>query len=208
MKGTELVVFARGKIGTDYVYGMKGKVMTQANFNYLHNLYGNKLVPYSDHKKVGKVCVDCSGLISWACGVVMNSTSWMQMANVKKPIATLDKAPIGALVWRQGHIGIYSGKKNGVLHYIAADGSKVGVREVPISFNDFTHWLLVETIFDYEQEDDEVVTKEEIEINGKVIKVNAIRKDGKVYPYIRDIAPEMGFKVSSIGKMPVLKTDK
>lgn len=204
MTGVELVKFARSKIGTPYVYGMKGKTMSQNDFDNLHKLYGDRYVPYSDIKKVGKVCVDCSGLISWACGITLGSSQWMEKANVKKPISTLKQAPIGALVWMQGHIGIYSGMKNGVHHYIAADGSKYGVREVPISYNKFTHWLLVESVFSYETEDDEVVKKEKFEIDGKIVELDAIRKDGKVYPYIRDIAPVMGYAVSNKGAMPQL----
>lgn len=204
MTGKELVEFCRSKIGTPYVYGMKGKTMTEANFQYLYNTYGSRFVPYSDHAKVGKVCVDCSGLISWACGVVLGSSQWMNRANVKKPIASLRQAPIGALVWMDGHIGVYSGMKNGVHHYIAADGSKYGVREVPISQNRFTHWLLVESVFDYEMEGEEMVEKDEIIVDGKKCKVNMIRKDGVTYVKTRDIAELIGYQVGSQGKVPVL----
>lgn len=204
MTGKELVEFCRSKIGTPYVYGMKGKTMTEANFQYLYNTYGGRFVPYSDHAKVGKVCVDCSGLISWACGVVLGSSQWMNRANVKKPIASLRQAPIGALVWMDGHIGVYSGMKNGVHHYIAADGSKYGVREVPISQNRFTHWLLVESVFDYEMEGEEMVEKDEIIVDGKKCKVNMIRKDGVTYVKTRDIAELVGYQVGSQGKVPVL----
>ena len=38
MTGAELVAFARSKIGTPYVYGMKGAVMTLANYNYLKEI--------------------------------------------------------------------------------------------------------------------------------------------------------------------------
>lgn len=204
MTGKELVDFCRSKIGTAYVFGMKGKVMTEANFQYLYNTYGRSKVPYSDHAKVGKVCVDCSGLISWACGVVLGSGQWMNRANVKKPIATLRQAPIGALVWMDGHIGVYSGMKNGVHHYIAADGSKYGVREVPISQNRFTHWLLVESVFDYEMGEEEMVEKDTIIVDGKKHEVNMIRKDGVTYVKTRDIAELVGYQVGSQGKMPVL----
>lgn len=204
MTGKELVAFCRSKIGTAYVYGMKGKVMTEANFQYLYNTYGNSKVPYSDHAKVGKVCVDCSGLISWACGVVLSSGQWMNRANVKQPTATLKQAPIGALVWMDGHIGVYSGMINGVHHYIAADGSKYGVREVPISQNRFTHWLLVEDVFDYETEEEEMVEKDTIIVDGKKHEVNMIRKDGVTYVKTRDIAELVGYQVSSQGKVPVL----
>lgn len=148
MTGLELVAFARSKIKTPYVYGMKGEVMTKAKYDWLKKTYGD-LVWDSDAKKIGKVCVDCSGLISWASGVMLGSTQWMNKANVKKPISTISEAPIGALVWMQGHIGIYVGKKNNVPYQIAADGSAYGVREVPLSYNKFTHWLLVESVFTY-----------------------------------------------------------
>ena len=47
MTGKELVAFCRSKIGTPYVYGMKGKVMTEQNYKFLKNTYG-KMVWLSD----------------------------------------------------------------------------------------------------------------------------------------------------------------
>lgn len=207
MTGRQLAVFAHEKVGTPYVYGMKGKVMTEANFNYLHKVYGSRYVPYSDHAKIGQVCVDCSGLIGWACGLFVNSATWhtyAKKAGHVYPISTLKKAPVGALVWCEGHIGVYVGMEKGVLTYIAADGSKYGTRKAPISANRFTHWLLVPDVFDYETEDDEVVTKEKIEFFGKEIECELIRKDGKVYPYIRDFGEKVGLKITNKGKMPVV----
>ena len=153
MTGQELVNFCRSKLGTPYVYGAKGEVMTTTLFDNLRKWYP-KYVPLSDRKKVGKVCVDCSGLISWATNKSLNSTGWKSEADEVHNIATLGEAPVGALVWMKGHIGVYTGKKDGVCHYIAADGSKYGVREVPINYNDFTHWLLVRSVFDYEEEEE------------------------------------------------------
>ncbi len=203
MTGAELVAFARSKIGTPYVYGMKGTVMTLANYNYLKRQYG-KMVWDSDVKKVGQVCVDCSGLISWACGVVLGSAQWFERANVKQPISTVKDAPLGALVWKKGHIGIYSGMKGGKPMYIAADGSAYGVREVPLSRNRFTHWLLVEDVFSYEMEAEEVVEKDTIIINRKEYEVNMIRKDGVTYIKTRDLAQADGIEVGSQGRTPVI----
>ena len=205
MTGAELVAFARSKIGTPYVYGMKGAVMTQANYNYLKRQYG-KMVWDSDVKKVGQVCVDCSGLISWACGVVLGSAQWFERANVKRPISGIKDAPLGALVWMKGHIGIYSGMKGGKPMYIAADGSAYGVREVPVSRSAFTHWLLVEDVFSYEMEAEEVVEKDTIIINGKEYKVNMIRKGGVTYIRTRDLAQAEGIEVGSKGRTPVIAT--
>ena len=203
MTGAELVAFARSKIGTPYVYGMKGAVMTQANYNYLKRQYG-KMVWDSDVKKVGQVCVDCSGLISWACGVVLGSAQWFERANVKRPVSTIKDAPLGALVWQKGHIGIYSGVKNGTPRYIAADGSAYGVREASVSGSGFTHWLLVEDVFEYGTEGDEVVEKDKIIINGKEYEVNMIRKDGVTYIKTRDLAQAEGIEVGSQGRVPVI----
>ena len=205
MTGAELVAFARSKIGTPYVYGMKGAVMTLANYNYLKRQYG-KMVWDSDVKKVGQVCVDCSGLISWACGVVLGSAQWFERANVKRPVSTIKDAPLGALVWQKGHIGIYSGVKNGTPRYIAADGSAYGVREASVSGSGFTHWLLVEDVFEYGTEGDEVVEKDKIIINGKEYEVNMIRKDGVTYIKTRDLAQAEGIEVGSQGRTPVVVT--
>lgn len=207
MTGMELVAFARSKIGTPYVYGMKGTVMTQANYNYLKGKFG-KMVWNSDVKKVGQVCVDCSGLISWACGVVLDSAHWFQRANVKRPISTVKDAPVGALVWQKGHIGIYSGVKNGIPCYIAADGSAHGVREASVSRSGFTHWLLVEDVFSYETEAEEVVEKDKIIINGKEYEVNMIRKNGVTYIKTRDLAQAEGIEVGSQGRIPVISVYK
>ena len=153
MTGQELVAFARSKIGVPYIYGSKAEVVDEELFDRLRRLYP-KYVPLSDRKKVGQLCVDCSGLITWASNRPLTSAGWKSAAGDDVyPIATLGEAPVGALVWMKGHIGIYSGKKDGVCHYIAADGSKYGVREVPISCNDFTHWLLIKDVFDYEEEE-------------------------------------------------------
>lgn len=204
MTGKELVAFCRSKIGTPYVYGMKGKVMTEQNYKFLKNTYG-KMVWLSDRDKIGKVCVDCSGLISWACGVTLGSGQWKARATKINPISTIEKAPIGALVWMQGHIGVYTGMKNGYPYYIAADGSAYGVREVPLRCNKFTHWLLVEDVFKYEMGDDEVVEKDKVEVFGKVVTMKLIRKDGRVYPDIREFCAAVGLEIDNKGRMPVVK---
>ena len=204
MTGKELVSFCRSKIGTPYVYGMKGKVMTEQNYKFLKNTYG-KMVWLSDRDKIGKVCVDCSGLISWACGVTLGSGQWKARATKINPISTIENAPIGALVWMQGHIGVYTGMKNGHPYYVAADGSAYGVREVPLRCNKFTHWLLVEDVFQYEMRDDEVVEKDKVEVFGKVVTMKLIRKDGRVYPDIREFCAAVGLEIDNKGRMPVVK---
>lgn len=199
MTGEELVAFAKSKLGVPYVYGMKGKVMTEALYDSLKKTYGN-LVWDSDRQKIGKVCCDCSGLISWATGIARSSQNYHDTALEIEPIATIVKAPIGAAVWRKGHIGIYIG--NG--EYIAEDGSAYGCRINKLRNAGFTHWLKLKDIDYTEQEDSEMVEQAKLIVNGKEFVVERILKDGTNYIKIRDLADALGYIVSNKGSTPVL----
>ena len=153
----------------------------------------------SDAAKIGQVCVDCSGLISWGTGILRNSQGYHDTADAVFPIATIGQAPIGAAVWRKGHIGIYIGGGK----YIAADGSAYGVRIGTVAGSGFTHWFRLKDIA-YERKEDEMVTKETIFYNDKAYTVSLIRKDGVTYLKTRDIAEILGLAVGSRGKAPVL----
>ncbi len=196
MTNKELVAFAKSKLGTPYVYGMKGDVLTKRRYEQLKLLFG-ALVWESDRKKIGKVCVDCSGLISWATGIHRNSSGYHDTAAEVFSIKTVTQAPIGAAVWCEGHIGVYLG--NG--KYIAADGSRYGVRIASIQGSPFTHWFLLK---DIEYKEEEMVTKEDIIYNEKRYNVEMIRKDGVTYIKTRDIARVLGLSIESRGKTPVL----
>lgn len=196
MTGKELVAFARSKLGTAYVYGMKGDVLTKETYDRLKILFG-PLVWDSDVNKIGQVCVDCSGLISWGTGIQRNSQGYHDTAETVFPISTVNQAPIGAAVWKKGHIGIYIGNSR----YIAADGSAYGVRMGTVAGSSFTHWFRLKDI-DYREE--EMAQKETIIYNEKEYTVELIRRDGVTYLKTRDIAEVLGLSVSSRGKTPVL----
>lgn len=132
-----LIAFAKSKIGTPYVYGAKGTVMSLAKIQALRKMYGSNCVWESDDKKAGRVCVDCSGLISWYTGIVRGSGQYKSTAVEVIPISKRSDAHIGWAVWMNGHIGIYLGNDQ----YIAADGSAYGVRIANLSQNGFTHLL-------------------------------------------------------------------
>lgn len=194
-----LVKFVKTKLGTPYVYGMKGSVLTLAKYNSLKAQHGN-LVWDSDRNKIGKVCCDCSGLISWYTGIIRGSTQYKELAKKVYPISTIKDAPIGAAVWKQGHIGVYIG--NG--EYIAEDGSAYGCRKNKLSNASFTHWFKIIDIQYIEEEDDEVVEKAKIKINGVYYTVSRILKDGINYIKIRDLA-QAGFKISNEKDVAVLE---
>lgn len=196
MTGKELAAFARSKLGTAYVYGMKGDMLTKEKYDRLKILFG-PLVWESDAKKIGQVCVDCSGLISWCTGIHRNSQGYHDTAEQVFPIATINQAPIGVAVWKKGHIGIYLGGGR----YIAADGSAYGVRISTVAGSGFTHWFRLK---DIEYKEEEMAQKETILYNGKEYTVELIRKDDVTYLKTRDIAEVLGLSVSSRGKTPVL----
>lgn len=195
MTNKELVEFVKSKLGTPYVYGMKGAVMTLVKYNQLKTAYGD-YVWNSDVNKVGKVCCDCSGLISWATGVMRGSSQYKNLAQNVYAIGTIAGAPIGALVWQSGHIGIYIGMENGVPYYIAEDGSAYGCRKNKLSNAKFTHWFLctdityTTTTNQEEKEMEKVPIK--IKINGETKTVNGYNVDGLNYVTIRGLCELLG----------------
>lgn len=132
-----LIDFCKSKIGTPYVYGAKGQLMTAEAINNLRDIYGSNAVWWSDSNKAGQVCVDCSGLISWYTGIIRGSWQYKSTAKEVLPISKRTNEHIGWAVWMNGHIGIYLGDDK----YIAADGSAYGVRIANLSQNRFTHLL-------------------------------------------------------------------
>ncbi len=156
-----LIEFCKSKIGTPYVYGAKGQVMTADAINALRNRYGANAVWWSDSNKAGQVCVDCSGLISWYTGIIRGSWQYKSTALEVVPINQRTNDHIGWAVWMNGHIGVYLGDDT----YIAADGSAYGVRIANLSQNKFTHLLKLCDI-DYGQGAKDVVAKEPIESGG------------------------------------------
>lgn len=197
LNNLDLIKFVKSKLGTPYVYGMKGTVLTLAKYNSLKAQYGN-LIWDSDRAKIGKVCCDCSGLISWYTGIIRGSTQYKEMAKHIHSISTIKQAPLGVAVWKEGHIGVYIG--NG--EYIAEDGSEYGCRRNKLSKASFTHWFKISDI--QYIEDDEMVEQSKIKINGKYYTVSRILKDGTNYIKIRDLA-QAGFKISNEKDVAVLE---
>ena len=76
----ELVNFAKSKLGTNYVYGMKGAVLTDSKLRSLANSYPKYLTYNKEKGKIGTVCTDCSGLISWCTGKVRGSSQYKETA--------------------------------------------------------------------------------------------------------------------------------
>lgn len=151
LTGKELVQFATGKLGTPYVYGAKGAdgAFTQARLNFLAKNYPSMFTAAyiaKAKKFVGKVCCDCSGLISWCTGKVLGSAQLYATADKRGLIKDIASAPIGAILWKSGHVGVYIG--NG--YCIEEKGIDYGCVKSKVSNTKFTHWLLFDYI-DYDK---------------------------------------------------------
>lgn len=196
-----LIEFAKSKIGTAYVYGAKGTVLSLEQIRQLRRTYGSNCVWYSDDNKAGKICVDCSGLISWYTGIVRGSGQYKSTAVEVVPISQRTNKHIGWAVWMKGHIGIYLGDNK----YIAADGSAYGVRIANLSQNNFTHLLKLCDI-DYGEGTKQPVTEKPQASGGHYnVPVNftyAVRVEGgTIYPFVRnlqDFAGVQGRKITDI----------
>ena len=198
-----LIAFAKSKIGTPYVYGAKGTVMSLTKIQALRKVYGSNCVWKSDDKKAGKVCVDCSGLISWYTGIVRGSGQYRSTAVEVIPISKRSDAHIGWAVWMNGHIGIYLGNDQ----YIAADGSAYGVRIANLSQNGFTHLLKLCDI-DYGQGTASVL-KETAKpsgghYNAAVVLTYCVKAGGKTYPSVKNLADYAGVRGKAITDVAIM----
>lgn len=116
LTGVGLAIFAKNKNGTAYVYGAKGAdgILTQSKVNFLASNYrniftSNYLNKIKTKKLVGKVCTDCSGLISWYTGKLLGSSQMYSTAYTRLPIAQWKNFAVGTVLWKQGHVGVYLG---------------------------------------------------------------------------------------------------
>ena len=77
------------KCDWQYVYGAKGQKLSRNQIKDLQNKWGKDNVPDSDFQKEGRICCDCSGLISSLVGGQnTKNTSWFRNNAIEsKPIS-------------------------------------------------------------------------------------------------------------------------
>lgn len=116
LTGNKLAAFAKTKLGVPYVYGAKGAdgKLTQGKVDMLARLYPNiftstYLAKIKNKHLVGKVCCDCSGLISWYTGKVLGSSQLYSSASKRLPMSQIKQFPKGTVLWRSGHVAVYIG---------------------------------------------------------------------------------------------------
>ena len=156
LTGKGLAEHCRGKLGTPYIYGAKG-AYGKLTISFLNSLIGSYKNVFTNtyivqaKKYIGQICTDCSGLISWYTGKDIGSYQMYATAARKEPISTVKQAPIGAVLWKSGHVGV----KVDDAYCIEAKGINYGTVKTKITDTSFTHWLL----FDYIDYDAPVISQ-------------------------------------------------
>ncbi len=133
-----------------YVYGFKGQVATSEKVEAMISTYGEShfsdtLLQSYARKNVGRACVDCSGFVSICTGKgVMSARTFYNNAIEVHPYSatTMANAPLGAAVYKSGHIGIYIGTGR----IVEARNEFHGVMITRVADRDFTHWFLINGI--------------------------------------------------------------
>jgi len=138
LTGKDLAAFVLSKIGTPYVYGAKGyngpftvKLLTWLIANY-KSIFTTSYIAKAK-KFIGRVCCDCSGLISWYTLCVLGSAQLFQKAYTRLPIANIKDFAIGTVLWKSGHVGVYVGMENGVPMCVEAKGINYGTIKSKVS---------------------------------------------------------------------------
>ena len=134
LTGEGLAQYAKDKIGTPYFYGAKMQILTEQLIASMKKLYPKTVTKEYVQKArnknmVGKICTDCSGLIYGYRGKNVGSSQLYQTASKKIPIAKSDSFPVGTVVWKSGHVGVYIGSNT----VIEAKGHKYGVVKSKLS---------------------------------------------------------------------------
>lgn len=127
-----LIEFCKSKLGTPYVFGSKGEIMTEQRIAQLTK-ENPKMFTASYIAKsrnfIGRACTDCSGLISWYTGVLRGSANFCDTAAERYPVSQLNESMRGWALWKPGHIGVYIG--NGKC--VEAKGINYGTVESKVS---------------------------------------------------------------------------
>jgi len=151
--GNGLAEYARVHLGTPYFYGAKipEGALTEKKMSTMHALYP-KVVTNAYMSKarsrgqVGKVNVDCSGLIAGYRQLNIGSYQLYQTAYTRMPITKINDFAPGVVLWKSGHVGVYIGKVNGVHMCIEAKGINYGTVQTKVSATKWVYGLTFKEI--------------------------------------------------------------
>lgn len=145
--GSDLVDFAKRakKNGVKYLYGGNFETLTPERLDALRTQSPSQISEnrynYALKNYIGKTVTDCSGLIYGYTRDGSRRTSQMLLNKADSALdipPDLSKIPVGAVLWKPGHVGIYQGDGK----TIEALGFDYGIVERDVYNTDFQKYLL------------------------------------------------------------------
>lgn len=152
LTGRGLAVHALSLIGTPYFYGSKLNILTEDFMQRMHHMYPNIVTSmYMETARkqgqVGKINVDCSGLIGSYRKKQIGSSQLYATAKKRLPISQVNDFAIGTVLWKTGHVGVYVG--NGMC--VEARSIKYGTIKTKVADQKWVYGLTFADIeYDYD----------------------------------------------------------
>jgi len=172
----ELAKFCIGKVGTPYVMGTNGKILTKDLYSWLVKHNPAKWFTLTRRMKVkkwiGQEVTDCHGLIEWfvreQSGQKYDTTAdgAYLAAQEKGEIGSIPEQP-GICVRYKGHVGIYVGGG----YVVEARGFDYGVCITRLSVRPWTHWYKHHRI---QYTEKMLPTPEPMQINGTTDRYSVV----------------------------------
>lgn len=201
LTGQGLADFAEGRIGTPYFYGAKIShgILTEEFVQELHeklpDLVTDDYVERARQQgQVGKVNTDCSGLIGAYLGVELSSAQMYAVADQRIVYETYAWLPVGTVLWKPGHVGVFLGKCDGEYRCVEAKGINYGTICSNVTDNDWQYGLLFPWVsYDMENCRSDTMTE----------KFSITRKGENPYlrPYVWIMQPEEAAQHPAVKKI-------
>lgn len=201
LTGQGLADFAEGRIGTPYFYGAKIShgILTEEFVQELHeklpDLVTDDYVERARQQgQVGKVNTDCSGLIGAYLGVELSSAQMYAVADQRIVYETYAWLPVGTVLWKPGHVGVFLGKCDGAYRCVKAKGINYGTICSNVTDNDWQYGLLFPWVsYDMENCRSDTMTE----------KFSITRKGENPYlrPYVWIMQPEEAAQHPAVKKI-------
>ena len=201
LTGQGLADFAEGRIGTPYFYGAKIShgILTEEFVQELHeklpDLVTDDYVERARQQgQVGKVNTECSGLIGAYLGVELSSAQMYAVADQRIVYETYAWLPVGTVLWKPGHVGVFLGKCDGTYRCVEAKGINYGTICSNVTDNDWQYGLLFPWVsYDMENCRSDTMTE----------KFSITRKGENPYlrPYVWIMQPEEAAQHPAVKKI-------
>ena len=160
-KASQVIQFAKSKIGCGYVWGATGQILTPSELQKLKRLHPDKVDESIVKKWMNKEVYDCAGFVYSAfktVGITLNTGATLIWEGKKRfknsgRINTLPTDKV-CILFKQdtsvtskvsmSHTGIYI--LNG--EFIHSGGSKIGVQPGKMAGSFWTHWALLKDLYE------------------------------------------------------------